>query len=390
VHADQCTLPVDTMNDNLRSVGHTFLKLHEDMERISRSLQPSYMNFYTRHDQVLRPIQQLHLEIARMTTIPDLASIRIAEIAKANQHWQDMIEKATASSRVFADLTRMHETWTRSLMPMQDQIAQLQAEAKLLLGCVTHRLTVSEQLFAGLDFEAIRRSIALPEPTILKLQGSITELTTTYAALAESIHTYQDIARLPDFLLPGATREMFVAGHAVRVFRTLDEPDEEPQPAQLELVTELETETSVCIGLLQTLDPGLATPYRGARDALHRGNPDRARHILSSLRELWNHVLRRIAPDEHVLAWVQGNHNDLLREGRPTRKARVLYVCRNLNHGPFADFVDQDTRALVKLLEFFNRVHELESKLTDDQLRALLLRTDSWLVYILQIWKGSR
>ena len=65
-------------------------------------------------------------------------------------------------------------------------------------------------------------------------------------------------------------------------------------------------------------------------------------------------------------------------------------MCRNLNHGPFADFVDQDTRALVKLLEFFNRVHELESKLTDDQLRALLLRTDSWLVYILQIWKGSR
>lgn len=390
MHADQCTLPVDTMNDDLRSVSAKFLKLHEDIERISHSLQPSYMNFYTGLDQVLRPIQQLHLEIARMTTIPDLASIRIAEIAKANQHWQDMIEQATASSRVFADLTRMHETWTRGLTPMQDQIAQLQAEAKLLLGCVTHRLTVSEQLFARLDFEAIRRSIALPEPTILKLQGSITELTTTYAALTESIHTYHDIARLPDFLLPGATREMFVAGHAVRVFRTLDEPDEEPQTAQLELVTELETETSVCIGLLQTLDPGLATPYRGARDALRSGNPDRSRHILTSLRELWNHVLRRIAPDDLVLAWIRGGDHHLLHEGRPTRKARVLYVCRDLNHGPLTDFIDQDTRALVKLLEFFNRVHELKSELTDDQLRALLLRTDSWLVYVLQIWKGSR
>ena len=48
------------------------------------------------------------------------------------------------------------------------------------------------------------------------------------------------------------------------------------------------------------------------------------------------------------------------------------------------------TRALVKLVEFFNRVHELEPELTDEQLRALLLRTDSWLTYILQIWKGTR
>ena len=112
----------------------------------------------------------------------------------------------------------------------------------------------------------------------------------------------------------------------MRVFRTLDEPDEEPQTAQLELVTELETETSVCIGLLQTLDPGLATPYRGARDALRSGNPDRSRHILTSLRELWNHVLRRIAPDDLVLAWIRGGDHHLLHEGRPTRKARALYV----------------------------------------------------------------
>lgn len=44
-----------------------------------------------------------------------------------------------------------------------------------------------------------------------------------------------------------------------------------------------------------------------------------------------------------------------------------------------------DTRALVKLIELFNRVHELESELTDQQLRAILLKTDSWLIYILKI-----
>jgi hypothetical protein len=69
---------------------------------------------------------------------------------------------------------------------------------------------------------------------------------------------------------------------------------------------------------------------------------------------------------------------------------RVPYVCRSLNHEPLTYFVVQDTHALVKLVDFFNRVHELDPELTDEQLRTLLLRIDSWLKYILQIWKGKR
>jgi len=42
-----------------------------------------------------------------------------------------------------------------------------------------------------------------------------------------------------------------------------------------------------------------------------------------------------------------------------------------------------------KLIELFNRVHELETELTDEQLRAILLKTDSWLMYILQISSGN-
>lgn len=378
------------MSDDLRHVGAAFLKLHEDMERISRSLKPSYVDFYEQIERALEPIRRHHLEIARATAFSELASARMAEIVKANQHWQNMIDQATASSRVFADVARAHETWVESLKPMQDQIAQLQAATKLSLGGMAYRLTVSVRLFSGLDFEAIRRAVALPEATILRLRDTITDMTATYRRLAESIRTYPEITQLPVFALPGATRELFVTGHAVDVLGVSDEALEEKDSSQIQLVTEVEAETSVCISLLQNLDPALATPYVGAREALWGRNPDRVRHILSSLRELWNHLLRRIAPDEHVLAWVPNDKKELLHKGRPTRKARVLYVCRNLNHEPLAEFVDHDTQALVKLVEFFDHVHELESELTDEQLRALLLRTDSWLTYILQIWEDSR
>ena len=100
--------------------------------------------------------------------------------------------------------------------------------------------------------------------------------------------------------------------------------------------------------------------------------------------------MRRLAPDELVFQWIPENkRHDFLHEGRPTRRARVLYICRKLNNDPLTEFLTHDTRALIKLIELFNRVHELESELTDEQLRAILLKTDSWLMYILQIWGNS-
>ena len=119
--------------------------------------------------------------------------------------------------------------------------------------------------------------------------------------------------------------------------------------------------------------------YIGACDAIFSNNPDRARHILSSLRELWNHQLRRLAPDELVATWIPGiaNQKNLLHEGKPTQCAKVRYICRGLSNDPLTEFLTHDTRALVKLIEFFNRVHELDTGLTDKQLRAIFLKNNS-------------
>jgi len=378
------------MKNDLRQFRSAYLKIQEDMERLSRALKPSYLSIYEQMERALEPIRRQHLEVARSIKLSGLASSRLTEIVHANQRWQDLIDQTTASSRIFEDLTRTHQTWQDAIKPMQDSIAQLQAATKLSLGNVAYRLTVTERIFAGIDFEALKRTIALPEPAFLKLESVIDDVTLTYEKLADSIRTIPDVTHLPAFALPGATREVFMTGYALDAIHIPGEPGIERDSSEVQLVAEVEQETSGCIGLLQAVDPALARPYMGAHDALRSRNADRARHILSSLRELWNHLLRRLAPDEHVLGWVPRNEKELLHDGRPTRRARVLYVCRNLNHDPLTDFVIQDTRALVKLVDFFNRVHELEPELTDEQLRVLLLRTDSWLTYILQIWEGTK
>jgi hypothetical protein len=384
---------MDIMPDDLKSAKSALAKLHQDMEAINRLAKPSYSNVIEQMERTLEPIRRQQLEISRAFELSG-AMARIQEIASANQHWQELIKQTTATSRIAESLTAAHQSWLDTIKPIQhdfSHLSQLQASAKLALCDTSLRLTATERLMAGIDFEAIKSRFQIEMPVISGLESSIAHAAASYGSLAESLREISDITRLPAFVLPGATREIYTTSFALETLRPWDERDEDEAETEIQLVAEVELETSGCIALLQQVDPGLARPYLGARDALYGNNADRARHILSSLRELWNHLLRRLAPDESVAAWIPGitNQKDLLHEGKPTRRARVLYVCRELNNDPLTDFLMHDTRALVKMIELFNRVHELETALTDEQLRAIVLRTESWLMYLLQISVGN-
>ena len=381
------------MPDDIKTAKTALAKLHHDMEAINKLAKPSYLSVIEQMERTLEPIRRQHLEISRAFEMSG-AMARIQEIVSANQHWQDLIKQATATSRIAESISAAHQSWLDTIKPIQhdfSHLSQLQASAKLALCDTSLRLAATERLMAGIDFDAIRSRFQIEMPVITGLESSIAHEAASYGGLAESLREISDITRLPAFVLPGATREIYTTSFALETLRPWDDRDEDEAETEIQLVAEAELETSGCIALLQQVDPGLARPYIGARDALYGNNADRARHILSSLRELWNHLLRRLAPDDLVAAWIPGvsNQKDLLHDGKPTRRARVLYVCRELNNEPLIDFLMHDTRALVKMIELFNRVHELETALTDEQLRAILIRTDSWLMYILQISSGN-
>lgn len=383
------------MPDDIKTAKTALAKLHHDMEAINRLAKPSYLSLIEQMERTLAPIRRQQLEIGRAFEMSGaMARIRIQEIVSANHHWQDLIKQATATSRIAESLAAAHQSWLERMKPLQhdfSHLSQLQASAKLALCDTSLRLSATERLMAGIDFEAIRSRFQIEMPVIAGLVSSIAHVAASYGGLAESLREISDITRLPAFVLSGATREICTTSLALESLRPWDERDEEKAETEIQLVAEVKLETSGCIALLEQVDPELARPYIGARDALDGNNADRARHILTSLRELWNHLLRRLAPDELVAAWIPGvsNQKALLHEGKPTRRARVLYVCRELNNDPLTDFLMHDTQALVKMIELFNRVHELETALTDEQLKAILLRTDSWLMYILQISSGN-
>ena len=378
------------VSDDFKTARTSIAKIHQDIEAINRAAKPSYPSVIEQIDRAMEQLRRQHLEVSRGLEESGEAA-RMKDIIGANQHWQDMLRQATATRRIAESFAATHQSWLeriRSIQHDSSQFSQLQASVKLALCDASLQLTAAVPLMVDMDFEAIRSRFQIEMPVISELENSIANADASYRSLAESMRDISDITRLPAFVLPGATREIYTTSFALETLRPWDEREEEETETKIQLVAEAELETSGYIALLNQVDPKLAMPYIGARDALYGDNPDRVRHFLSSLRELWNHLLRRVAPDEDVARWISGNTNqmDLLHQGKPTRRARILYVCRELNNEPLTKFLIDDTQALVRLIDLFNRVHELETELTDQQLRAILLKNDSWLMYLLQIW----
>jgi len=156
---------------------------------------------------------------------------------------------------------------------------------------------------------------------------------------------------------------------------------------------------------LEQVDPQLVVPYAGAQGAFIGKNADYVRHILTSLRELWNHLLRQLAPNDLVVPWIgtidkkgllddEGNPTrssactcprrgptmDLLDEkGNPTRRGRMRYLYRELNDYQLNQFL----KKVLKYINSLNRLHKLKIGLTHDHLRTTLVETDQFLRRIL-------
>ena len=330
--------------------------------------------------------------------LPGLSGRIAKNFAKAikvpNQDLWDRINRITASYRIADDLSRVHSTWLRDFRSLQSQAVQVRTLERLDLASMTKRLAISEHLFAGVNFASIRLSAAIPELTTLRLQASIEDMTTTYGGLAESLRTSSAVTRLPRFVLPGAAREVLATSYTANVLSVSGEADAEQDSSEIQSTTEaeIEEENSNCVVLLKAVDPNLVRLYEGAYDALQGVSPDRERQFLSSLRELYDHLMREIAPNQEVLKWIESDNKDdntLLNKGKPTRKARISYVLRDLNNGPLTNFIVTDTQSFVYFFAVFQRIHALRPTLSERELRALWFRAKSWLSYILELIRSG-
>ena len=200
-------------------------------------------------------------------------------------------------------------------------------------------------------------------------------------------HSYREIFAgltidfvLPDFVTELPPRDMVVKSTIV----SSRAPDFEPDDAVIDLDDPAYARSDVDL-MLADVDPGLVTMLDEAVEVAFSTATGRVRHASVSLRELATHVLHRLAPDDEIRRWSQDPthfHND-----RPTRQARVLYVCRHVNYGPYSKYLKKSVGATVAFFETLNGLHDVRPDVCDFQLRLMLTDAIGILRFLLRTAK---
>jgi len=142
--------------------------------------------------------------------------------------------------------------------------------------------------------------------------------------------------------------------------------------------------------LLPKLNPDLLNMWLGAKQSLESDNADKVRHFTTSIRELVTQVLHSLSPDQDLIKWTT-NPTEHIQNKKPTRKARLLYIYREVNNEHFTSFIEADIKATLQFIDLFQEgTHAVKSKLTDKQLMTIKMKTESTLKYLLQTYYETK
>jgi hypothetical protein len=201
-----------------------------------------------------------------------------------------------------------------------------------------------------------------------------------------------DVFSFPPIITRLPSVEFYNSAHLLETV-SAERPDsivQEEENTRQEILTETEAALQK---LIKDLKPDLTPLWKGAIAALNSDNPDKVRHFIISMRELFTHVLHMLSPDTELREWTTSP--EYYRDGDstkpPTRRGRLQFICRNIDSGPFSSFIDKDVTALLEFLELFQRgTHEIGTLHTQSQLQALKIRAESGIRYIIEISRSSR
>jgi hypothetical protein len=357
----------------LQEIAHVANTIQPISIRMLKDLESSMVDFGTMQEQIstitasIRPIESALGENIRAA---NLQMSKVLMSLKPYQHIAQQLQK---------DQCR----WAESLRASTGALSQLTGIAAALrrdFSLTARSALLAQQLVVRIDPEAVGKAANVTHQAQATLHQALIEMAGSYRHLWDMFHTDpQRLFSVPPVVTKAPSLEMYLAVYQAEV-STIEVkvlPDDE------EFLTEIEPSVQHMVDAIASIDVQLLPMYQGAIDAITSNNVDHVRHATTSLRELFTQILHKLAPDEAFFKWNQDELN--LYNGRPTRKGRLLYICRNINCDPFKTFVDQDILAALVFLDLVQKgTHAKKKPFNERQLKALLIRMESLLDFIIR------
>ncbi len=308
----------------------------------------------------------------------------IAEIVNATRPLNRFVEQINA----------IPPGWIDQIRPTQEILGSFTVPNQFIrsdLAEISKFSTLAESSLNNLRWVDVGSALRIPDYLSDLLKASFLDFSESYSNLYNSFHTSPDIIlTYPPELSRLPAIEYFSGADLLEAI-SVEESEVEASEEKQQLREAILAESGDAIrSQLISIDADLVSLWEGAIYSLNSNNPDRVRHTATSLRELFTQVLHRLAPDKEVQKWSMApEHYD--DKGRPTRRARLLYICREINHGPFSTFVEKDVNAVLEFIQLFQRgTHEVVISYTQAQLIALKVRMESVIRFLIEISRQNK
>jgi hypothetical protein len=274
--------------------------------------------------------------------------------------------------------------WAESLKVSIGALSQVTGIATVIrqhFSLMASSALFAQQSVARINFHAIGDVAKISDHIRDLLCQPLLEMADSYSSLWDTFRINpQKLLSVPSVVIKAPSIEMYLTVHQAEVSTT----EAQVLPEEEEFLIEIEPSVQHMRELIASFDVSLLPLYQGAIDAIKSKNIDYVRHATTSLRELFTHILHELAPDALFFKWNQDESN--LYNGRPTRKGRLLYICRDINCTPFTTFVDRDVSAAGTFLDLFEKgTHAIEKPYDERQMKALLIRMECLLSFIIRI-----
>lgn len=311
----------------------------------------------------------------------------VNHLADTVARMQNTFSQMSNVQEIVANVTKMHDTWNERIRPLQPGSELLESKLRSILEISKMNLASVSPPVSLQEMELFKKNLH-PGNFCESMLETQSQLELALGNVIELICS-PDIFRNPVWLLPDASREVRLFNQVTQIVVYEDRLSNIiSDDSYSELAHQLGDET---IKMLKEVDPGLIQPLLGALKASKQRTFDRTRHFLVSLREFWGNLLRMLAPEKELLKWIDENAEpQLLHDNKPTRRAKIMYLCRNCKDDTITKFVEHDINSFIKYFDVFNRLHILNIDWDDRYIAVYFAKTLSFLFFILRIWDDSR
>lgn len=376
----------NTIQNNLDSSTSRLFEMSKEIERQNNLIGQTRDRIFNTSSAISLLSEQMKLEGNMLYGKSSMMST-IAEQMKLDNRvvFQGLVPSIKSlESTALASFTKINAGWEKHMIDMPNQSENLLAKAHLNFTKAAEISLIAENTFS--KFTEIGANLTASTGLLSEIKNQSLQITKSYANLMKGITiSGMNVFEVHPYVTELPPNNYLSEVNFIESISTSEtDKYEEKENLDFELTEKLGEKIEF---MLKKVDHELVNLYRGARHVIQKKGPDYKRHFSISMRELYREIMNKLANDESILQWTDSPKFFVTgQEKKPTRLARISYICRNLSNNPFNYTLEEGVNSVIWYVDLLGKgSHTKTLHLNDFQMERLMTKMETIIFTILKV-----